>query len=715
MWDSLKSAFTTVVSGGSTSTASQNDESRQQNTTAKNHSDPNVNASSSPHNQQQRQKLEEGTASFPFNITPLGLAYLYPSTTSTNYSSRNRVSIKKIVFKSETTEEERYEGASQFTSQNRFKNISFETVCVLSAAHQGERIWNVEWHPNGQIFASCGADRSVRLWRRKQEEQQQHQDGGIDVIDDGRNSNEDSASSNSNENRAVSFFQACEAVEHSRTVRRVSWSPCGRYLAAASFDGSTSIWRLFEIPATTSSSNNNNNNNANQGFQYSLLQLELETMLEGHENEVKGCAWDPIDGRLLTTCSRDRSVWVWEKLGGGDQEDEDVNNHNNNHPDSALMKSSNGDDNDAPVDFECAAVLGGHSQDVKNVAFAPTLLRHSSHFNSADASFELVNPKYLDIVSSSYDDTSKVWRNFAATAEDEWHCVQTMTIHKGTVWESRFQPQGIFSQNSSSSSSSLSPLSFDKIACVSDVNAFPAFVSCSDDGSVALFRLTLPSQMDDLLKKLPKSQKTNIARLSKYECVGKMGDFHEGGSSIVSFDWLPPLPVVSRIKNNINKKTDDDENDDDSIAFLSRSSLLLSCGNDDNLCLVDCTTLRNDAKVAKSGSNKVSSLSDDAAGAPQSSSSMVCLNRFPSPHSLEMNCVRIGAKWERVEFDKSNYYRDQQPEGDRENDSNSRERDDSDTEEGLIGSLLKVTVASVLVLTVADDGDIVVSTLRLEM
>lgn len=100
--------------------------------------------------------------------------------------------------------------------------------------------------------------------------------------------------------------------------------------------------------------------------------------LEGHENEVKSVAWS-YDGQYLATCSRDKTIWIWEAS----------------------------EDNE----FECAAVCSGHTQDMKFVRWHP--LRNQ-------------------LFSASYDDTIKSW--IYEPSIDDWLCSYTMTGHESTVW-----------------------------------------------------------------------------------------------------------------------------------------------------------------------------------------------------------------------------------------------------------------------------------------
>ncbi|GBG33095.1 Protein CIA1 [Hondaea fermentalgiana] len=235
------------------------------------------------------------------------------------------------------------------------------TATATAAAAQtlkghDDRVWHVAWSPCGKLLASCGADKSIRVWAKSPKAP-------------GAAGGAAAASPAEDEWLCVATLEDTQ----SRTVRSCEFSPCGSYLAAASFDATVVIWQRGHREADDGSG--------------AIEEWECVSVLEGHENEVKSVAWS-ADGSMIATCSRDKSIWIWEAPPA-------------TTPQARLPEED--------IECECISVLTGHSQDVKHLRWHPT---------------EPV------LFTASYDDTIRVW----AEQVDDWGCVEVLQGHTNTVW-----------------------------------------------------------------------------------------------------------------------------------------------------------------------------------------------------------------------------------------------------------------------------------------
>lgn len=218
--------------------------------------------------------------------------------------------------------------------------------CICRLKGHEERVWCVAWRPcaDPPQLASCGSDRTIRIW-------------GLRPAGDAES-----------EADWVLLSEIDASDRHSRTLRCITWASNGDLAAVASFDATTSLWREVQERDPDEASG----------------MFECCGLITGHENEVKSADFSP-SGEYFATCSRDKSVWIYET--------------------------------DKHFEYECVAVLQSHTQDIKMVKWHP----------SQDVLF-----------SVSYDDKIKVW----GPDGDDWDCKETLEGHASTVWCLSWDPVG---------------------------------------------------------------------------------------------------------------------------------------------------------------------------------------------------------------------------------------------------------------------------------
>jgi len=307
-------------------------------------------------------------------------------------------------------------------------------------------VWSVNFSPDGKLLASTGNDGTIKIWNAETGKLLKTLQGQNPMLASVSFSPNGKLLSVTSWNGTVGLFD----LERGRLLRIIqahqdiagdsSFSPDGKTLASASFDKTIKLWRVEDGKLiqtlvghrdrlTRISFSPDGKTLASASFDKTLKLWNLETgevlkTFEGHNAPVRSVSFNST-GRILSSTSEDSTIKLWDVLREEEIEPQTLRGHTGHVTDATF----------SPDGKILASASADHTIRLWSVAgIEPRIVKgHQGRIWSTKFS-----PNGKLLASASADGSVKLWRVENEFSTHPLTLMGTLTAHQGNVWNVSF-------------------------------------------------------------------------------------------------------------------------------------------------------------------------------------------------------------------------------------------------------------------------------------